>query len=130
MRLFGYNESYEDESEQRAQADDRPKLVLVGCSKSPAMTATAAVTQAEQDGEVRSYSDLKFVPRKLTTPKEDRTEMRIASRPCLVPFDLAIWAVIKPLAGALQTLQSEQKKGDWRNGVIKATKKRREKNNR
>ena len=64
---------------------------------------------------MRSYSDLKFVPRKLTTPKEDRTEIRIASRPCLIPFDLASWAVIKPLAGALQTLQSDdsKRKGDW-----------------
>ena len=65
------------------------------------LTSYGAVTQVEQDGSTQSYSDLKFVPRRLATPKEDRTELRIASRPCLIPFDLASWAVIKPLAAAL-----------------------------
>ena len=115
VRLFGYTESYEDEATNALKLMIDPKLVLVGCSKSPALTSYGSVSQVEQDGEVRSYSDLKFVPRKLTTPKEDRTEIRIASRPCLIPFDLASWSVIKPLTGALQTLQGDdsKKKGDW-----------------
>jgi hypothetical protein len=66
------------------------------------------VTQVEQDGETRSYSDLKFVPRKLAVAKEDRTELRIASRPCLIPYDLASWAVIKPLTGGT-LLQHEER---------------------
>ena len=78
------------------------------------------VTQVEQDGETASYSDLKFVPRKLATPKEDRTELRIASRPCLIPYDLASWAVIKPLpAGShsprKQARRARKQKGETNN---------------
>ena len=109
VSLYGYAETYEDEATNALKPMIAPKDVLLGCSKSPALTSYGSVAQAEQDGEVRSYSDLKYVPRKLTTPKEDRTELRIASRPCLIPFDLASWAVIKPLAGALQTRESEQR---------------------
>ena len=108
VRLFGYAETYEDEATNALKPMVDPKLVLLGCSKSPALTSYGSVTQVEQDGETRSYSDLKFVPRKLATPKEDRTELRIVSRPCLIPYDLASWAVIKPLAGALQTLRKRR----------------------
>ena len=85
-----------------------PKDVLIGCSKSPAATSYGSVTQVEQNGETASYSDLKFVPRKLATPKEDRTELRIVSRPCFIPYDLSSWAVIKPLT---VVLRSEQREG-------------------
>lgn len=69
------------------------------------------MTQVEQDGSTQSYSDLKFVPRKLAVAKEDRTELRIASRPCLVPFDLASWAVLKPLgAGTFMAHERERER--------------------
>jgi hypothetical protein len=108
VKLYGYAESYEDEASNALKPMIDPKLVLLGCSKSPALTSYGSVTQVEQDGETRSYSDLKFVPRRLSTPKEDRIELRVASRPCLIPFDLASWAVIKPLAGALQAREGKR----------------------
>ena len=101
VSVFGYSETYEDEASNVLKPMIAPKDVLIGCSKSPATTSFGSITQIEQSGEAASYSDLKFVPRRLATPKEDRVELRIASRPCLIPYDLASWAVIKPLAGAL-----------------------------
>jgi hypothetical protein len=97
VSVYGYAETYEDESTNALKPMIAPKDVLLGCSKSPALTSYGGVSQIEQDGETRSYSDLKFVPRKLATPKEDRVELRIVSRPCLIPYDLASWAVIRPL---------------------------------
>jgi hypothetical protein len=107
VRLYGYAETYEDEATNALKPMIGAKDVLVDCSTSPAITSYGAVAQVEQDGETRSYSDLKFVPRKLAVAKEDRTELRIASRPCLIPYDLASWAVIKPLAGAMVAREGE-----------------------
>jgi hypothetical protein len=101
VSVYGYNESYEDEATNALKPMIADDTVLLGCSKSPATTSYGAVTQVEQDGSTQTYSDLKFVPRRLAIPKEDRTELRIASRPCLVPFDLASWAVLKPVAAAV-----------------------------
>ena len=98
VRLYGYNESYEDEATNALKPMIADDTVLLGCSKSPATTSYGSVTQVEQDGETRTYSDLKYVPRRLSAPREDRIEIRIASRPCLIPFDLASWAVLKPVA--------------------------------
>jgi Phage major capsid protein E len=109
VSLYGYAESYEDEATNALKPMIGAKDVLVGCSKSPAVTSYGAIAQVEQDGETRSYSDLKYVARKLAVPKEDRTEIRIASRPCLIPYDLASWAVIKPLSGALVREGKEKK---------------------
>jgi hypothetical protein len=110
VSVFGYSETYEDEATNALKPMIAPKDVLLGCSKSPATTSFGSVAQVEQDGETRSYSDLKFVPRKLSVPKEDRTEIRIASRPCLIPFDLASWAVIRPLP-AVFAAEAEQESG-------------------
>ena len=98
VRLYGYAETYEDEASNALKPMIADDTVLIGCSKSPATTSYGSVTQIEQDGEARTYSDLKYVPRRLATPKEDRVELRIASRPCLIPFDLASWGVLKPVA--------------------------------
>jgi hypothetical protein len=114
VSVYGYAETYEDEATNALKPMIAPKDVLLGCSKSPALTSYGSVAQVEQDGETRSYSDLKFVPRKLATPKEDRTELRIASRPCLIPYDLASWAVIKPLAGALSAREGEHEERESR----------------
>ena len=111
VSLYGYSETYEDEATNVLKPMVAPKDVLLGCSKSPAVTSYGSVTQVEQDGETRSYSDLKFVPRKLAVAKEDRTELRIASRPCLIPFDLASWAVIKPLTGSLVRSRESEHEG-------------------
>ena len=101
VKLYGYSESYEDESTNALKPMIADDTVLLGCSKSPATTSYGSVTQVEQDGETRSYSDLKYVPRRLSAPREDRIELRIASRPCLIPFDLASWAVLKPVPAGL-----------------------------
>ena len=101
VSIFGYSETYEDESTNALKPMIGAKDVLLGCSKSPALTSYGSIAQVEQDGSTRRYSDLKFVPRTLAVAKEDRSELRIASRPCLIPFDLASWAVIKPLTGSL-----------------------------
>jgi hypothetical protein len=106
VRLFGYAESYEDEATNVLKPMIADDTVLLGCSKSPATTAYGAVTQVEQDGSTQTYADLKFVPRKLAAPREDRTELRIASRPCLIPFDLASWAVLKPVAATFTARES------------------------
>ena len=108
VSIYGYSETYEDEATNVLKPMIAADTVLVGCSKSPAATSYGSVTQVEQNGETASYSDLKFVPRKLATPKEDRTELRIVSRPCLIPYDLSSWAVIKPLT---VVLRSEQREG-------------------
>jgi hypothetical protein len=114
VSIFGYAEAFEDEATNALKPMVGAKDVLLGCSKSPALTSYGSVAQVEQDGETRSYSDLKFVPRKLATPKEDRTELRIVSRPCLIPYDLASWAVIKPLGGALMARESGREERDER----------------
>ena len=97
VSVYGYSEAFEDEATNALKPMIAPKDVLIGCSKSPALTSYGSVTQVEQNGETASYSDLKFVPRKLATPKEDRVELRIVSRPCLTPYDLESWKVIRPL---------------------------------
>jgi hypothetical protein len=107
VKLYGYAESYEDEASNALKPMIADDTVLLGCSKSPATTAYGAVTQIEQDGDTRTYADLKFVPRRLSEPREDRVELRIASRPCLIPYDLASWAVIKPVSAALRARAGE-----------------------
>jgi hypothetical protein len=98
LSLYGYSESYESETTPGTLVPMVPEnQCLLGCSTSPATTSFGSITQTEQDGEVRSYSDAKFVPRRLSVPKEDKAELRIASRPCLIPYDMASWAVISPL---------------------------------
>ena len=78
LSIYGYSETYEDESTNALKPMIDPKTVLLGCSKSPATTSFGSITQIEQSGEAASYSDLKFVPRRLATPREDRVELRIA----------------------------------------------------
>ena len=90
--------------------------MLIGCSKSPATTSYGSVTQIEQDGSAQTYSDLKYVPRRLATPKEDRVELRIASRPCLIPFDLASWAVLKPVPATLMARERYRDEGRRQKG--------------
>ena len=51
----------------------------------------------ESDGQIQTYADLKFVPRQLSEPRQEYHGLRIATRPCLNPFDLSSWAVINPL---------------------------------
>jgi hypothetical protein len=98
LTLYGYAESYESETTPGTLVPMIPDdTCLLGCSTSPAVTSYGSITQTEQDGSVQTYSDVKFVPRRLATPKEDKTELRISCRPCLIPFDLASWAVIRPL---------------------------------
>jgi hypothetical protein len=108
VSIYGYAETYEDESDNSLKPMIAPKDVLLGCSKPPALTSYGSISQVEQNGETASYSDLKFVPRKLAVAKEDRSEIRVASRPCLIPYDLASWAVIKPLTGALMARESSR----------------------
>jgi hypothetical protein len=110
VSVYGYSETYEDEATNALKPMIAPKDVLIGCSKSPATTSYGSVAQVEQDGSTQSYADLKYVPRRLAVPKEDRTEIRIASRPCLIPFDLASWAVIRPLP-AVFAAEAEQESG-------------------
>ena len=70
---------------------------LLGCSNSSATTCYGSITQTESDGQIATYADVKFVPRQLSEPREEYHELRIASRPRLIPFDLSSWAVINPL---------------------------------
>jgi hypothetical protein len=107
VRLYGYAESYEDEVTNALKPMIADDAVLLGCSKSPATTSYGSVTQIEQDGDARTYSDLKYVPRRLATPRED--ELRIASRPCLIPFDLASWAVLKPVPVSLMARRERER---------------------
>jgi major capsid protein E len=108
VSVFGYSEAYETEDTNVLKPMISPKAVLLGSSKSPATTSYGAVTQTEQDGSIQTYADLKYVPRQLSVPKEDRTELRIASRPCLIPFDLASWAVIAPLTGGIALATADE----------------------
>jgi hypothetical protein len=96
LALYSYAEAFEDDAGalKKMVPDD---TCIVGCSTSPATVSFGSISQTEQDGLVKTYSDVKFVPRRLSTPREDKVELRIASRPCLVPFDLSGWVVIKPL---------------------------------
>ena len=98
LDLFGYAESYELEETPGTLAPMVPEdSALLGCSNSSATTCYGSITQTESDGSIASYQDLKFVPRQLSEPREEYHELRIASRPCLIPFDLSSWAVINPL---------------------------------
>ena len=80
-----------------------------------------SVTQVEQDGEDQKLLGLEIRSEKARDSERGSHRVRIASRPCLIPFDLASWAVIKPLAGR-QTLRRKRKQREER------TKKRKEKN--
>lgn len=98
LDLYSYAEAYEDEPNPGTLKPMIPdNSALLGCSTSPATTAYGSITQTEQDGGVQTYSDVRFVPRQLSVAKEDKHELRMASRPCLVPYDLTGWAVINPL---------------------------------
>jgi hypothetical protein len=98
LDLYGYPETYESEATPGTLVPMVPdNSCLLGCTATPAATCYGSITQTEQDGMAETYADVKFVPRTLSVPKEDLHELRIASRPCLVPYDLASWAVINPL---------------------------------
>jgi hypothetical protein len=109
LSLYSYAEAFEDDAGalKKMVPDD---TCIVGCSNSPATVSYGSISQTEQDGEVRTYADVKFVPRRLSTPREDKVELRIASRPALVPFDLSGWVVIKPLGGTLLTREEHETK--------------------
>jgi hypothetical protein len=110
LTLYSYAEAFEDDAGalKKMVPDD---TCIVGCSNSPATVSYGSISQTEQDGEVRTYADVKFVPRRLSTPREDKVELRIASRPALVPFDLSGWVVIKPLGGTLDPRRARNQKG-------------------
>ena len=58
VSIYGYSETYENESTNVLTPMIAPKNdILLGCSKSPAVTSYGAVTQIEQDGSAQSYSD-------------------------------------------------------------------------
>ena len=111
LSLYSYVEAYEDDAGvlKKMVPDD---TCIVGCSNSPATVSYGSISQTEQDGEVRTYADVKFVPRRLSTPREDKVELRVASRPCLVPFDLSGWVVIKPLTGTLFARSEGERRED------------------
>jgi hypothetical protein len=96
--LYGYAESYElEETPGTLQPMVPEDSALLGCSTSQATTSYGSVTQTESDGQIATYTDVKFVPRQLSEPRQEYHELRIATRPCLIPFDLSSWAVINPL---------------------------------
>ena len=98
LDLYGYAESYElEETPGTLQPMVPEDSALLGCSNSSATTCYGSITQTESDGQIATYADVKFVPRQLSEPREEYHELRIASRPCLIPFDLSSWAVINPL---------------------------------
>ena len=98
LDLYGYAESYElEETPGTLQPMVPEDSALLGCSTSQATTSFGSVTQTEADGQIQTYADLKFVPRQLSEPRQEYHELRIATRPCLIPFDLSSWAVINPL---------------------------------
>ena len=107
VKLFSYSETFEDEVDNSLKPMIEPDTVLVGCSNSPALTAYGSVTQVEQSGETSTYQDLRYVPRRLSEPREDRVSIRITSRPCLIPYDTESWRVLKPL-GAVVGRRSER----------------------
>ena len=106
LQLYSYAEAFESDAGvlTKMVPDD---TCIVGCSNSPATVSYGSISQTEQDGSVHSYSDVKFVPRRLSEPREDKVELRVASRPVLVPFDMTGWSVIKPLTATLRA--SEQR---------------------
>ena len=98
LDVYGYSEAYESETAPGTLVPMVPdKSALLGCSASPATTAYGSITQTEQDGRIQTYADVKYVPRQLSVPREDYHEVRISCRPCLIPYDLASWAIINPL---------------------------------
>ena len=98
LGVFGYAESYEDEMNPGTLIPMIPEdSALLGCSNSTATTSYGSVTQTEADGQIATYTDVKFVPRQLSEPRQEYHELRVATRPCLIPFDLSSWAVINPL---------------------------------
>jgi hypothetical protein len=107
LNLYSYDESYEDEVTGALKLMLPANACLLGCSTSPALVSYGAITQTEADGEVRTYSGVKHVPRRLTTPREDKAETRVACRPTLIPYDLTAWSVIKPVGGALFTAEKK-----------------------
>jgi hypothetical protein len=113
LSLYSYSEAFEDDAGalKKMVPDD---TAIVGCSSSPATVSFGSVSQTEQDGEVRTYADVKYVPRRLSTPREDKVELRIASRPALVPYDLSGWVVIKPLTGTLLAREGEREEHENR----------------
>ena len=113
LALYSYSEAFEDDSGtlQKMVPDD---TCIVGCSNSPATVSYGSISQTEQDGSVHSYSDVRFVPRRLSTPREDKVELRVASRPVLVPFDLTAWKVIQPLTGGGGTFAARSSERDER----------------
>ena len=98
LSLYSYAEAFENDAGvlTKMVPDD---TAIVGCSNSPATVSYGSISQTEQDGAVQAYSGVKFVPRRLSTPREDKVELRVASRPVLIPYDLTGWSVIKPLTG-------------------------------
>ena len=85
LDLYGYAESYElEETPGTLKAMVPEDSALLGCSTSQAVTSFGSVTQTEADGQIATYTDVKFVPRQLSEPREERHELRIATRPCLI----------------------------------------------
>ena len=86
VSIYGYAETYEDEATNALKPMIAPKDVLIGCSKSPALTSYGSVTQVEQNGETASYS--RFQVRSAKARDSERGSHRASDR---------IAAVLDPL---------------------------------
>jgi hypothetical protein len=101
LNLYAYDESYEDEVTGALKLMLPSDTCILGCSTSSAVVSYGSITQVEADGSTRTYSDVKYVPRRLATPREDKVETRVACRPTLIPYDLAAHSIIKPVTVVL-----------------------------
>ena len=87
VSIYGYAEAYEDEATNALKPMVGRRMSSSGVRNHRQSPATAAWLRSSKTARREATADLKFVPRKLATPKEDRTELRIVSRPCLIPYD-------------------------------------------
>ena len=71
LDLYGYAESYELEETPGTLKPMVPEdSALLGCSSSQATTSFGSITQTEADGQIATYTDVKFVPRQLSEPRQ------------------------------------------------------------
>ena len=108
LKLYSYSEAFESDAGvlTKMVPDD---TAIVGCSTSPATVSYGSISQTEQDGEVRTYSDVQVTFREGSASRErTRSSFGLHRGRFLVPYDLTGWQVIKPLTVTLRASESDR----------------------
>jgi hypothetical protein len=94
LEMWSYSECYIDETDEVTVTPMiPPHCAIVGTSVPSGTAFYGSILQMDDDGFTES-AQAKLVPRIITDLKNEDSEIRVQSRPCLVPNDVMSWTLI------------------------------------